>query len=68
IMPKNLGMASALMYGFTFGVGNLFVPVAGLAVDFSSYETVFLALTCLPVAAALIVSRISIPVSKHTLK
>lgn len=68
IMPKNLGMASALMYGFTFGVANLFVPVAGLAVDFSSYETVFLALTCLPVTATFIVSKIRLPVSKHTLK
>ncbi|MCS6784197.1 MAG: MFS transporter, partial [Candidatus Caldarchaeum sp.] len=50
IMPKNLGMASALMYGFTFGVANLAVPFVGAAADSFGYDPVFIMLALFPLA------------------
>lgn len=67
IMPKNLGMASALMYGFTFGVANLAVPFVGAAADSFGYDPVFIMLALFPLAGALVVSKISPPVQKSTI-
>lgn len=67
LMPKHLGVASALMYGFTFGMANVVVPFLGLAVDLYNYETVFLSLTVFPVTAALLVSRIPVKAEERTI-
>lgn len=53
LMPQNLGAASALMYGLTFGLAHLIVPLIGAAVDVYGYQTVLLSLALLPLFAAL---------------
>ncbi|MEM2238038.1 MAG: MFS transporter [Candidatus Caldarchaeum sp.] len=59
LLPNNVGMASALMYGVTLGLANLTVPPVGVLIDFLGYNTVFTFLSVLPFAAALLASRIN---------
>lgn len=54
LLPQNLGAASALMYGLTFGLGHLIVPFVGAAVDAYGYQSVLLSLAFMPFAAALL--------------
>ncbi|MCS6769125.1 MAG: MFS transporter, partial [Candidatus Caldarchaeum sp.] len=58
MLPNNLGVASALIYGFTFGVVNVLVPVVGLAIDIYGYTTVLTAVAFFPLLSALFASRI----------
>ncbi|MEM2334174.1 MAG: MFS transporter [Candidatus Caldarchaeum sp.] len=60
LLPNNVGMASALMYGVTLGLANLTVPPVGVLIDFLGYNTVFTFLSVLPFAAALLASRINV--------
>jgi len=54
LLPQNLGAASALMYGLTFGLGHLIVPFVGVAVDVYGYQSVLLSLAFMPFIAALL--------------
>ncbi|MEM2225533.1 MAG: MFS transporter [Candidatus Caldarchaeum sp.] len=60
LLPNNVGMASALMYGVTLGLANLTVPLVGVLIDLLGYSTVFTFLSALPIAAALLASRINV--------
>ncbi|MEM0349311.1 MAG: MFS transporter [Candidatus Caldarchaeum sp.] len=57
LLPQNLGAASGLMYGLTFGLGHLVVPIIGAAVDFYGYQSVLLSLAFMPFTAALLFQR-----------
>lgn len=67
LSPSRLGMASALIYGFTFGAANLVVPFIGAAIDVFGYQPSFLTLAALPVAAAALISTVRIPAEKRTI-
>ncbi|MEM4352462.1 MAG: hypothetical protein QXV68_02455, partial [Candidatus Caldarchaeum sp.] len=65
MLPNNLGFASALIYGFTFGMVNVVVPVIGLAIDVYGYAPVFAVVSFAPFVSAALVSRI--PASRVSL-
>ncbi|MEM4346414.1 MAG: MFS transporter [Candidatus Caldarchaeum sp.] len=65
MLPNNLGFASALIYGFTFGMVNVVVPMIGLAMDVYGYAPVFTVVSFLPLVSAALVSRL--PASKVSL-
>jgi FSR family fosmidomycin resistance protein-like MFS transporter len=60
LLPNNLGFASAMMYGFAIGVANVLVPIVGKGIDIYEYRQVFYFLTTLPLAAAILTTRLAI--------
>jgi MFS transporter, FSR family, fosmidomycin resistance protein len=58
VLPNNLGLASALMYGASIGLSNLAVPVVGAAIDHWGYRPVFLALSSLPFIGSMLIVKI----------
>ncbi|MEM4573482.1 MAG: MFS transporter [Candidatus Caldarchaeum sp.] len=67
LSPSRLGMASALIYGFTFGVANIAVPFIGLGIDAFSYQSTFLTLAALPLTAAALIATVKLPPEKRTI-
>jgi len=60
LLPNNLGLASALIYGVTLGLSNLVVPLVGAAIDIWGYRPVFTGLVLLPFIGSLLVVRVQI--------
>jgi len=58
LMPHNLGIASAIMYGFTLGISNIAVPVIGLLIENLGYSNVFLILTAAPLTASVLLLNV----------
>ncbi len=58
VLPNNLGLASALMYGAAIGFSNLAVPIVGAAIDLWGYRPVFLALSSLPFIGSMLIVRV----------